>query len=1091
MPLRSVECMTRLILNDDDVASLFSEEDADDGRALCARLPVRVLRVENGRDLSVAQAAVGALQVSIELYADGSIVPWCSHCGSVACAHVAAAMFSLLEREEPFGVGGVPRQAELTPAPRAGREGPAAQSWHQALDGVLDRQREDDSSAREVGLLLAVHTSRRGGDDGPAVVARPVVRGASGSWVRGDVAWRDVADADPRWRALGELAALYAGRENYAAAVARMHTGSGWLAQRQPWGSPEWMRLDAVPSRGLWEVLRGARDSGVALVADVPGQPEIALSADAARAEIDIRRHRGGLLVAAVLRPVGVSGDDARAVLLPIGAPTIAVARAGGSPLHIHELLPTVEALGAEFDALLARGELVVPADEVDAFAADYLPRLRDIGTLISSDASFEIPAPVPPTLVLAVRHSGEAARLFWEWEYAPAERRQPQAERALLDAVEAAADRFASLLRRGSPDELFPACDLAPDETVEFFAQVLPALRGVEGLRIEAHDEIPRYSFADEEPQIEFGVDPSGHDWLELNIVVTVQGEPVASGELLKALARGQTYFRLLSGTVFPLTDARFAKLRDVLIEARALKDQPSGAYRVPRLDIDLWSELAELGVISTQETQWLEAVRALGDERIEPRPAPEGLRAELRDYQREGFAWLDFLRRHRLGGVLADDMGLGKTVQILAALEAARLDEPDARFLVVAPTSVVGHWVREAARFVPDLRATALTATVRKRGTSVADASAGAALVVTSYAVFRLDHEEFAALGVRVLVLDEAQNVKNSSSKSYACARALEAPTKIAVTGTPLENNVMELFALTTLVAPGLLGTREHFRAHFHRAIASGRGSRRLAELRARIRPFLLRRTKEKVAPELPPKSEQVLEIELSSAHRRAYDRRFRREQQKLLGLLDDVEKHRIQILASLTSLRRAALDPSLGDGDPDAPSAKLDALGELLDEIVADGHRVLVFSQFTDFLGLAARVADDRGIRYAYLDGSTTQRGRQRMIDRFSSGEVPAFFISLKAGGTGLNLTAADYCVLLDPWWNPAAEAQAIDRAHRIGQERPVMVYRLIAAGTIEQKVRELQEQKRRLFDEVLAGASASPEALSAADYRALLS
>jgi SNF2 family DNA or RNA helicase len=378
----------------------------------------------------------------------------------------------------------------------------------------------------------------------------------------------------------------------------------------------------------------------------------------------------------------------------------------------------------------------------------------------------------------------------------------------------------------------------------------------------------------------------------------------------------------------------------------------------------------------------------------------------------------------------------------------------------------------------------------TSAKRGTGVAEAAADASLIVTSYAILRLDAEQFHELGVRVLVLDEAQNVKNSSSKGYAAAALVGAPTVFAVSGTPLENNLMELYALASLTAPGLLGTRETFREQFSKAISKDGNAHRLAQLRKRIRPFLLRRTKEQVAPELPPKTVQVLEVPLHPTHLRAYERRFRREQQKLLGLLDDVKKNQIQILASLTRLRREALDPAFGDaaGLPGVSSAKLTALAELLDEITADGHRALVFSQFTDFLGRAAEVAEKKGLKFSYLDGSTTARARSRMVERFTSGEDPAFFISLKAGGTGLNLTAADYVILLDPWWNPAAEEQAIDRAHRIGQDKPVVVYRLISAGTIEQKVRELQEKKRRLFDDVLGGDVTS--SLTTDDYRALL-
>lgn len=1073
--------MTRILLTEEYVDAEFGDDELGDGRALLTRVPVRVLRAETGRSVSTAHVSVGALSVSVELEADGTLHPWCAHCGVAGCAHVVAGLLALVDRAEPFGVGGAGRRRAEPPA----RDAP--ESWRRALGGVLvGGGAAPVADAREVALLFGVHPVGRDRKR-PAVAVRPAVRGARGKWVRGGVSWREVADADdadPRWRALSDLEALHAGRSNFRSSRRRVFDSDGTEAAL-PWGTPEWIRLDTLPSRGLWEALRAAREAGVAFVADAPEQETVAWGAEPGEAVIDLRR-RGESLVVEARVLLGEAGPEP-VTSLPIGAPTVAVAYVSPRPSRAIALHPLAAATTPSFDALHARGEIVVPGEEIDDFVRDYLPELRDVAPLGSSDDSYDVPEPVPPELVLAVRHAEAGARLFWEWEYAPGERRQDEAEREVTDAVENAAGRFAHLLGREPGRTGFPSRDLGRDETVEFFAHVLPALRGIERLRIEAHDELPRYAFADEEPEIAFGVDPAGRDWLELRIVVTIQGEPVPSGALLTALARGQNYLRLMSGTVFPLTDPRFARLRDVLLEARALTERQSAAVRIPRVQVDLWQELAELGVISTQETAWLASIRALRDDGIAPRPVPESLRAELRDYQRDGFAWLDMLRRHRLGGLLADDMGLGKTVQVLAALEAARVAEPDARFLVVAPTSVVGHWVAEAGRFAPELRARAIGETSRKRGTSVAEEAGEARVLITSYAILRLDADQFAQLGVRVLVLDEAQNVKNSGSRGYAAARAVEAPTTFAITGTPLENNVMELFALMTLVAPGLFGTRAWFREHFHRAIERG-DEDRMARLRERIRPFLLRRTKEEVAPELPPKTEQVLEVPLHAAHRRAYERRFRREQQRLLGLLDDVKKNQVQILAALTMLRRHALEPSFSDADEGTPSAKLDALGRLLDEIVADGHRVLVFSQFTEFLGLAAGVADARGVRYAYLDGSTSRTRRERMIERFQSGELPVFFLSLKAGGTGVNLTAADYCVLLDPWWNPAAEAQAIDRVHRIGQERPVVVYRLISAGTIEQKVVELQERKRRLFDRVLSDTGAP--AFTADDYRALI-
>ncbi|HWD61261.1 MAG TPA: DEAD/DEAH box helicase, partial [Humibacter sp.] len=420
-------------------------------------------------------------------------------------------------------------------------------------------------------------------------------------------------------------------------------------------------------------------------------------------------------------------------------------------------------------------------------------------------------------------------------------------------------------------------------------------------------------------------------------------------------------------------------------------------------------------------------------------------------------------------------------------------------APFLVVVPSSVVGTWVSEAARFTPGLRVASVTATARKRDTPLAEVVADADIVITTYTVFRLDNADFAALPWSGLVLDEAQFVKNHASQAHRLARDLNAPFKLAVTGTPLENNLLELWAMFSIVAPGLFPSRRAFTEEYVKPIAAAaspvhgtdaaHGATRLKRLRRRIRPLLLRRTKDLVAPELPPKQEQVLRIDLDPKHRRIYDTWLQRERQKVLGLLDDLDRQRFIVYRSITLLRMLALDVSLIDPDArDTPSAKLDALLERLGDLVAEGHRALVFSQFTSYLGKVEERLNRAGIPYAYLDGST--RRRTDVINGFREGDAPVFLISLKAGGFGLTLTEADYVFLLDPWWNPAAETQAIDRAHRIGQTKQVIVYRMVASDTIEEKVVQLAQQKAELFDAVLDDDGAFSSTLSADDIRALL-
>lgn len=509
-----------------------------------------------------------------------------------------------------------------------------------------------------------------------------------------------------------------------------------------------------------------------------------------------------------------------------------------------------------------------------------------------------------------------------------------------------------------------------------------------------------------------------------------------------------------------------------------------------------------------------------------IAQRPVPAGLQATLRPYQVEGFQWLSFLYEQRLGGILADDMGLGKTVQALALLahaieehraasecaaERGESVEPFAPFLVVAPTSVIANWAAEAERFLPEAKVVTITETTAGK-TPLAERIAGAHLVLTSYTLLRMDEdaytgyartlgrtvddstgEQSAPEGWGALLLDEAQFVKNTGTRAWSIARAMPARTKIAMTGTPIENNLMELWALLAIVADGLFPSARAFRDLYARPAESGEdpahAAATAARLRRRIRPLMLRRTKELVAAELPAKNDTRVNLPLAPGHRRIYDTHLQRERQKVLGLLEDMDKNRFTIFQSLTLLRRLALDAALIDPDAYAgvSSVKRDYLVQQLPDLLEKGHRVLVFSQFTGYLkSISARLAEE-GIGHLYLDGST--RNRAEVIEAFTSGQEPVFLISLKAGGFGLNLTEADHVFIMDPWWNPAAEQQAVDRIHRIGQDKEVHVYRLVAEGTIEEKVMQLKESKAALFDAVVGEGEFASAAVTAEDVREL--
>jgi SNF2 family DNA or RNA helicase len=447
-----------------------------------------------------------------------------------------------------------------------------------------------------------------------------------------------------------------------------------------------------------------------------------------------------------------------------------------------------------------------------------------------------------------------------------------------------------------------------------------------------------------------------------------------------------------------------------------------------------------------------------------------PADLTASLRAYQRDGVRWLQLLRGAELGALLADDMGLGKTLQALCALRAPAL--------VVAPTSLLGNWRDEIARFRPALRAVTYHGAAR-------ELDPDADVTLTSYALLRRDQEELARIAWDTLVLDEAQAIKNPDSQVARAAYALRARHRVTLTGTPVENRLDELWSQMHFLNPGLLGGRGDFDERYARAIARGDAAAS-AHLAERIRPFVLRRRKREVAPELPPRTEVVLHCALSPEERAVYDAvraATRDEVVRALGAGGSV----LQALEALLRLRQACCHPRLLPGQSLDASAKLDLLLAQLETIAAEGHKALVFSQWTALLDLVEPRLAESGLGFARLDGAT--RDRAGVVARFQNESgPPVFLISLRAGGTGLNLTAADHVFLLDPWWNPAVEEQAADRAHRIGQDRPVFVYRMVAEDTVEERILALQQHKRALADAALAGSAGG--ALTREDLLALL-
>lgn len=630
---------------------------------------------------------------------------------------------------------------------------------------------------------------------------------------------------------------------------------------------------------------------------------------------------------------------------------------------------------------------------------------------------------------------------------------------------------------------------------------ELVPRLRE-SGWRVEIEPSWP-YSFVEGEVRWVADVDESARDWFALGLGIEVGGEHFPLLPILLGLLRDRHFeeelrtaepgasigVRLADGRLLSLEATRLRAIVAVLTELLG-GGEPLDEHGRLALDLAAAPRLDELqSALDDAPLGWSggERIRALatklrGFDGLTEVDPPAGLEGELRPYQRIGLNWLQFLREHGLGGVLADEMGLGKTVQVLAHLLVERAQgRADRPSLVVAPTSVLPNWRREAERFAPSLRTLVLHGPERK---SRFDAIADHDLVLTTYPLLGRDREVLTAERYHTLVLDEAQFIKNARTKASRVAREIEARHRICLTGTPLENNLGELWALFHVLMPGLLGEARLFRKLFRTPIEKHDDGERREQLASRVRPFLLRRTKNEVAVELPPKTEMVRSIELGRAQRDLYesirvtmDERVRKEVARR-GLAQST----VVILDALLKLRQVCCDPRLvrsREARRVTESAKLDALMELLTPLLAEGQRILLFSQFTTMLGLIEERLEAKGLQWLKLTGRT--RDRETPVRRFQDGEVPLFLISLKAGGTGLNLTAADTVIHYDPWWNPAVEDQATDRAHRIGQDQPVFVFRLIVDGSVEDGMLALQARKRALAEGLYGkrrGASDAP-------------
>lgn len=930
---------------------------------------------------------------------------------------------------------------------------------------------------------------------------RPLRIGARGGWIKGNMNWTlfdlpfhqsshtDFQFLPDQHDALHELNRLY------TTSVSSL-------------GSTDVITLATINMPQLWDIMDKIDNAGIPLVPlqKIINRVSITEPAriifDAAETEnADVALSIRAQLPTEAVKPSGTLGA--------IGLYTIDYyPDAGSADINV---LPLEQPLTRTVMDLIESPEpMTIPAEDTEEFFDNVYPILAGVIPLASQDQSVELPEIPPSTLELTLEyyqatHQGERqdhVRISSRWDYLGTED-QTEHRQQVLDSI----SEELELTAVPGKTTLIGAA------AARFVDEALPVIQQRPYVRIVETEDRPAYTRLTGDPHIVINATQSEkNDWFDLGFQVTIEERTIPFRQLFIALVRNQDSLLLTDGTYFSLNHPAFEPLRKLLEEASTLDDFGADNPSISRFNASLLED-AE-GVADTFHAdptiiEWQKALAVLRNaDDIPTLDTPPTLQADLRDYQHEGYEWLSYLYDLGLGGILADDMGLGKTVQTLAMMARAKeLGEEDP-FLVIAPSSVLTVWRDEVERFAPHLKVAVVDVSNLRRSESIEAIRQRADILVTSYAIARLDEDYLAEQDWAGLILDEAQFVKNHQTKAHRAIRNFRAGFKLAITGTPMENTLADLWSIFRLVVPGMLPRYSKFRDDFLRPIEAGqrvartepgtsdeeradqqtRSREAMDKLRTKIRPFMLRRTKESVAAELPDKQEMVLQVPMEPEHDKLYQQILQRERKNVLNLVTDMESNRMSIFRSLTLMRMLALDPAIVDDEyAHVPSSKLNELMSRLSEILPEGHRVLIFSQFTSFLARLGQELDGQDIDYAYLDGSTRDRGA--VVEQFRSGDAPVFLISLRAGGFGLTLTEADYVFLLDPWWNPAVEAQAVDRAHRIGQDKNVMVYRMVSKGSIEEKVLALQQQKVEMFDALTEDDTAFSTNVTAEDIRAL--
>lgn len=752
--------------------------------------------------------------------------------------------------------------------------------------------------------------------------------------------------------------------------------------------------------------------------------------------------------------------------------------------------------------ALLENEPLQIPPDDVPYFRSEYLPRTAERLPLTGEGIfGAEVQGQSPQRrlylseqnkeLVAQLRFGYGEAELPWRKD-APPVLLEFNAQTGLLDRVHrdttAELSAYEALLahglKRGTESSAFSLrARLTP---ADFLLHHLPRLVEA-GFTVFGEESLQSVRVNRTRPTLSFTV-TSGIDWFDVEGFVSFGDTHATLKELRRAIRKKERYVKLADGSIGMLPDDWLEKFRHVFALAGEPKERD--ALRLSPLHALLFEQaITDSDGDTRADAAFEERKQALRRfEKVEETPLPPALEGVLRPYQKAGYDWLHFLRTSGFGGCLADDMGTGKTAQTLALLLSVQGQSKKASLLVV-PRSLVFNWEREKEKFAPGLRLLRYDDSTRVEDTKAFDSHD---LIVTTYGILLRDIEKLSKYPFFYAILDEAQAIKNPLSQTSRATRLLKAQHRLTLTGTPVENGTAELWSQFAFLNPGLLGGLEGFKESFLGPIERGKDEAAAATLRNLTRPFLLRRTKGQVAQDLPPRTERVITVELEPAQRKLYEETRDRYRAQILGMLEGegAATAQLRVLEGLLRLRQVCCDPRLMDSTTKVGSAKLEALLETMETLRAEGHKALIFSQFTQMLGLVKNELEARGIPYLYLDGRT--KDRQSRVDAFQSDpEIPFFLISLKAGGVGLNLTAADYVLHIDPWWNPAVEQQASDRTHRIGQTRPVFVYKFLARDTVEEKILQLQERKKALVDSLIQTEASLFKSLTRDDIAALFS